>query len=150
MKPNVYPLEFLYDGNCAICRFDVANFRRRDAKAHLRFIDITSPEFDPAPYDRSLEELLARMTARRADGVIVEGPEVFRLAFAAIGLGWLVAPTRLPGLNALTEFAYRVFARHRVWLSRRLGGIFRRLTPDCENGVCRVPEPARNAGKESA
>jgi hypothetical protein len=80
------------------------------------------------------------MTARRADGVIVEGPEVFRLAFAAIGLGWLVAPTRLPGLNAMTELAYRIFARHRVWLSRRLGGIFRRLTPpDCENGVCRIP-----------
>jgi hypothetical protein len=28
MNPNAYPLEFLYDGHCAICRFDVANFRR--------------------------------------------------------------------------------------------------------------------------
>jgi predicted DCC family thiol-disulfide oxidoreductase YuxK len=149
MNPNatnpVYPLEFLYDGHCAICRFDVANFRRRDAHQRLRFIDVTAPDFDASVYGRTQAELLARMTARRADGVIVEGPEVFRLAFAAIDLGWLVAPTRLPVFSWITERAYTLFARHRVSLSRRFGGIFRRLTPDCVDGVCHLPERAAAA-----
>ncbi|MDR1889543.1 MAG: DUF393 domain-containing protein [Zoogloeaceae bacterium] len=140
MQTQIYPLEFLYDGQCAICRFDVANLRRRDAQHRLVFIDITAPDFDPAPYGRSKEALLARIAARRADGVIVEGPEVFRLALAAIGFGGLVAPTRWPVFRRIAEYAYAWFARHRVTLSCRFGGIFARLTPACEDGVCRIPQ----------
>jgi predicted DCC family thiol-disulfide oxidoreductase YuxK len=139
MDSQAYPLEFLYDGTCAICRFDVAHFRRHDQHRRLRFIDIAAADFDSAPYGRSKDQLLARITARRADGVIVEGPEVFRLAFAANGLGWLVAPTRWPVLAQITEGSYRWFARHRVDLSRRFGGIFARLTPACDDDVCQRP-----------
>lgn len=140
MQTQIYPLEFLYDGGCAICRFDVANLRRRDHQHRLAFIDITAPDFNPAPYGRSKEELLARIAARRADGVIVEGPEVFRLSLAAVGFGWLVAPTRLPVLNQITERVYFWFARNRTRLSRCFGGIFARLTPTCEDGMCHIPQ----------
>jgi predicted DCC family thiol-disulfide oxidoreductase YuxK len=140
MQTQIYPLEFLYDGECAICRFDVANLRRRDWQHRLTFIDITAPDFDPTPYGRSKEELLARIAARRADGVMVEGPEVFRLSLAAVGFGWLVAPTRLPVFSQITELAYFWFARHRTRLSRRFGGIFARLTPACDDGVCHIPQ----------
>ncbi|MDR1349696.1 MAG: DUF393 domain-containing protein [Zoogloeaceae bacterium] len=137
---NIYPLEFLYDGQCAICCFDVAHLRRRDRRHRLSFIDISAPDFDPRPYGRSREALLAHIAARCADGAMVEGPEVFRLAWAAVGFGWLVAPTRWPVLAWMAGTAYRVFARHRGMLSRRFGGIFARLTPDCANGVCRIPQ----------
>jgi predicted DCC family thiol-disulfide oxidoreductase YuxK len=138
---DLYPLEFLYDGQCAICRFDVAHLRRRDTENHIHFIDISATNFDPAPYGRSRDELLARITARRADGLIVEGPEVFRLAWSAIGFRKLAALTRLPVVAPLAELAYRVFARHRVALSRRFGGIFARLTPPCENGdACQISQ----------
>ncbi len=139
MDTQIYPMEFLYDGECAICCFDVAHMRRRDQQGRLCFIDISAPDFDPIPYGRSKEELLARITARRADGVVVEGPEVFRLAWSALGLGWLVTPTRWPGLACFAEASYRCFARNRVQLSRRFGGIFARLTPACDGNVCQRP-----------
>jgi hypothetical protein len=66
MDHGLYPLEFLYDGNCAICRCDVANLRRRDRHRRIRFIDIADPAFDPAPYGREREALLARITAPTA------------------------------------------------------------------------------------
>lgn len=140
MNDAIFPFEFLYDGHCRICLFDVARLRRADTAGRLRFIDVQAPGFDPAPYGRGRDELLARIHGRRADGVVVEGPEVFRLALTAVGYGWLVAPTRWPGLASLTEAAYRGFARHRVGLSRRFGGIFARWTPDCVDGVCGLPE----------
>ncbi|MDR1462758.1 MAG: DUF393 domain-containing protein [Azoarcus sp.] len=144
MDTGIYPLEFLYDGNCPICLCDVARLRRRDKHQRLHFIDVTAPDFDPARYGRDREALLARITARRADGVIVEGPEVFRLALAAVGFGWIAAPTRLPVLAQITELAYSCFARRRTWLSKHFGGIFRRLTPpDCTDGACRVPQTMR-------
>ena len=113
MEEKIYPLEFLYDGSCPLCRSDVARLRKADRNNRLEFIDITEADFDPDTYGRSLEMLMARIHARRADGLIVEGPEVFRLAMAAIGLGWLVAPTRWPLFNIATEVTYSWFARNR-------------------------------------
>jgi predicted DCC family thiol-disulfide oxidoreductase YuxK len=53
------------------------------------------------------------------DGTLVEGVEVFRRAYAAVGLGWLVAPTRWPLLRPLADAAYRWFARNRLRLTGR-------------------------------
>jgi predicted DCC family thiol-disulfide oxidoreductase YuxK len=88
-----------------------------DRESKLRFIDITAENFSPDEYGHTLEELLARIHARRADGVIVDGPEVFRLALAAVGYGWTVAPTRWPLLRSVTEVTYRWFARNRSRLA---------------------------------
>lgn len=139
MNHEIYPLEFLYDGHCRICLHDVAHLTRADRHGRLVFVNVMAPDFDPTPYGRSRAELLARIHARRADGHVVEGTEVFRLALAAVGKGWLVAPSRWPGLKQATDAAYRCFARHRVALSRRYGGLFARLTPACEGDVCRRP-----------
>ncbi len=136
MDSEFFPFEFLYDGQCRICLFDVANLRRLDRHGRLKFVDITAPGFDARCYGRDAQDLMARIHGRRADGVMVEGPEVFRLALAAVGLGWLVAPTRWPGLRQATDAAYRWFARNRVDLSRRYGGVFARLTPTCDKDVC--------------
>jgi predicted DCC family thiol-disulfide oxidoreductase YuxK len=47
-------------------------------------------------------------------GTVIESVEVFRRAYAAVGLGWLMAPTRWPGLRRLADLAYRIFARNRL------------------------------------
>ena len=68
------------------------------------------------------------------NGTIVEGLEVFRRAYEAVGIGWLMAPTRWPGLRRLADAAYRTFARNRLRLTGRASG--------CETGRCE----ARRAG----
>jgi predicted DCC family thiol-disulfide oxidoreductase YuxK len=139
VNAEIFPLEFLYDGNCRICLFDVARLRRADRYGRLVFVDVMATDFDPAPYGRTRDALLARIHARRADGVVVEGAEVFRLALTAVGRGWLVSPTRWPGVRHMTDAGYRWFARHRVQLYRRYGGLFARLTPACDGNVCHRP-----------
>ncbi len=132
MDTNIYPLEFLYDGQCPICRYDVARLHQADKQERLIFIDVTTPEFQPEVYGQSREALIARIHARRADGTLIEGPEVFRLAIAAIGYGWLVAPTRWPVFRQITEVAYRWFARNRHQTARLFGRFFARRTPECD------------------
>jgi predicted DCC family thiol-disulfide oxidoreductase YuxK len=136
MDLEIYPLELLYDGECAICRFDIAKLRKADKKSRLVFTDITEHGFNPERYGKSLGQLQARMHARCNDGRIVEGAEVMRLALTAVGKSWLVAPTRWPLLNWITESSYDWFAQHRVELSRRFGGFFRSITPECEQTCC--------------
>jgi predicted DCC family thiol-disulfide oxidoreductase YuxK len=65
------------------------------------------------------------------DGRVVRGVEAIRQVYGAVGLGWLVAPTRLPVIRWGLDCMYGAFARNRV----RLGRLFGR---QCERGVCTV------------
>lgn len=102
--------------------------RRLDRDGRILFIDISAPGFDPSGTGRSWAELMARIHGRLPDGELVEGVEVFRRLYAAVGFRRLVALSRLPGVRHLLELGYRLFARHRL-----------RLTGRCANGTCAVP-----------
>jgi predicted DCC family thiol-disulfide oxidoreductase YuxK len=65
------------------------------------------------------------------DGRIVKKVEVFREAYRAIGLGWLLAPTHYPGLRWLADLGYEWFARNRIVIGRFLGR-------KCDSGTCIV------------
>jgi predicted DCC family thiol-disulfide oxidoreductase YuxK len=106
-------------------------------------IDITAPGFDPQEYGCSQEALLARIHARRADGRIVEGPEVIRLSMTAVGMDWLAIPSRWPLFSHATDLSYSWFARHRRSLSRHLGGLFTWLTPKCDIPCQQSEQPTK-------
>lgn len=141
---NDYPLTLFHDGDCPICRFDIANLKARNQAGQLRFVDLADPKFDPSAYDKSLDELRAQIHAQRPDGSFAIGMEVFRLAYRAVGLGWVVAPAQWRPLRGPADALYLWFARHRSWLSRRLGLIFDTLSAwqasrrisRCRDGTC--------------
>jgi len=118
---STYPLTLLYDESCPLCRLEIDNLRVRDGGRHLRFIDVSDPAFDPTPYGVTLDDMMAAIHAVRADGSIVKGVEVFRLAYCAVGLGWLTWPTGWPLLRPLFDRAYVHVARNRYRISERLG-----------------------------
>jgi predicted DCC family thiol-disulfide oxidoreductase YuxK len=112
-------LELFYDGECPLCRREVAMLRRLDRDGRVQFTDIAAPGFDPTPLGRSHADLMARIHARLPDGQLIEGVEVFRLVYAAVGFGSLVAFSRLPGLRKLLDLGYDVFAKNRLRLTGR-------------------------------
>jgi predicted DCC family thiol-disulfide oxidoreductase YuxK len=111
-------VEIFYDGSCPICRHEIRLLRRLDRRARLRFVDIAAEGFDASTVGVSWQALMDRVHGRLPDGTLVEGVEVFRRAYASVGLAPLVALTRLPGVAPLLDAGYRWFARNR----HRLGG----------------------------
>lgn len=142
-----WEFKLLYDGDCPLCSREVAALRRLDAgRGRLALEDIAAPGFEPDRYGVSHARLMARIHGVRRDGGLVEGVEVFRRAYAAVGLGWLVAPTAWPGLRAVFDLAYRVFARNRLrWTGRTEAACTgdrctaRRGAADAEDGRARAP-----------
>ncbi|MEZ4367493.1 MAG: DUF393 domain-containing protein [Kofleriaceae bacterium] len=127
-----WQVEVFYDADCPLCMKEIGMLMRRDRRDRIRFTNIAAPGFDAAAYGRSHDDFMARIHGRLPDGTWIEGVEVFRRLYTAIGLGALVAPTRLPGVSHALELGYRVFARNRLrWTGR--------CAPD---GSCRLPEPA--------
>lgn len=115
------PLVFLYDGACGICRAESGRLQRWSrGRDTLRFVDISARGFDPAPYGRTVEDLMGRVHAVRPDHGIVVGMDAIRAAYGAVGLGWLLSPTAWPGLRPLFDAAYLWFARNRYSLSRMI------------------------------
>jgi len=117
MTPAVYPLTVFYDGACPICSLEMDELRVRDRAGRLVLVDIAAPGFDPAASGATLGALNAEIHARTADGRMLRGVEVLRLAYAAVGLGALLQPTAWGPVKPLADAGYRLFARHRRRIS---------------------------------
>lgn len=130
--PPVLPgkaVEVFYDGACPLCMREIRMLRRRDRAQRIQFTDIAAPTFDAAAYATTQAELMARIRGRRPDGSWIEGVEVFRQLYAAVGFRRLVALSRLPGVSHALRGLYHLFAKNRL-----------RLTGRCEpDGACALP-----------
>jgi predicted DCC family thiol-disulfide oxidoreductase YuxK len=126
--PNV-DIEVFYDGECPLCVGEIRMLYRRDVNHRICFIDIAADGFDASEYGVTWDALMDRIHGRLPDGTIIEGVEVFRRLYTAVGFGWLVALTRIPGISHLLDLAYRVFAKNRL-----------RLTGRCEAEACAVAQ----------
>lgn len=129
--------KLLYDGECPFCRREVQWLRRWNRHGALIFEDVTAPEFDLSGYGLSPEELLRVVHGVFPDGRIVRKMEVFRQAYRAVGLGWVLAPTGWPVLRWLFDGLYQLFARYRVPIGRLFGRA-------CASDSCRAPNSKGN------
>lgn len=123
-NPTVYPLTLYYDASCPMCHAEMHNLMRRNARELLVFVDVTAPGFDAQPLGASQQDLMTLIHARCADGTLVRGVDVFRLAYTAAGLPWVSALVSLPVVGPLTDALYPWVARFRNqiprWLTRAL------------------------------
>lgn len=141
---NTYPLTLLYDESCPMCRLEIDNLKARNDKQLLQFVDASAPDFDASPYGIPQEELMRVIYAVKPDGSTVTGVEVLRLAYGAVGLGWLAAPTGWPVLKPVFDRLYLGVAGNRYRLSRLLGPLIIQVRAhrvaqkmrECKNGNC--------------
>ena len=122
-----WKVEVFYDGQCPLCLREIKMLHWMDRRKNIRFTDIADPAFRPSDYGKTIQEFMDEIQGRLPDGTWIIGVEVFRRLYAAVGLGPLVALTRLPGVSRGLDFGYRVFAKNRL-----------RLTGRCNAGACEV------------
>jgi len=137
--PGSFDVEVFFDGDCPLCLREIRLLRRLDRRGRIRFTDIAAAGFDASEVGIPWQALMDRIHGRLPDGTLVEGVEVFRRLYAAVGFGPLVAVTRLPGLSHLLDLAYRAFARNRL-----------KLTGRCLDGRCEIHAGGAGAGRTPA
>ncbi|WP_254510871.1 thiol-disulfide oxidoreductase DCC family protein [Anatilimnocola floriformis] len=117
--PQPFAIEVFFDGGCPLCLREVNLLKRWDRKGRIRFTDIDAPAFLNSEPGKTHDELMAQMHGRLPDGTWVQGVEVFRRMYAAVGFGPLVWLSRWPGVSQMLDLGYRVFARNRLRLTGR-------------------------------
>lgn len=99
-------------------------------RGKLELEDIAHPDFDPARYGKTQDEVMGHIHGVTPSGEIVTGVEVFRQAYHAVGWGWLLGWTAWPVFRSISDAAYSFFAKHRLRLQGR--------SSVCDDGTCRV------------
>jgi predicted DCC family thiol-disulfide oxidoreductase YuxK len=122
-----FDVEVFYDGACPLCMREIRMLKRRDRGARIRFTNIASESFDAGGVGLTWQALMDRIHGRLPDGTLIEGVEVFRRLYAAVGFSRLVKLTRAPGVSQLLDLAYHLFAKNRL-----------RLTGRCAPGACEL------------
>ena len=132
LSPTHHSVEVFYDGECPLCLREIKLLRWLDRKDRIEFTDIAAPNFNATDYERTptqfMDEIHGRLPASNGQPAKwITGVEVFRQLYAAVGLGFLVWPTRLPGVSHALNLGYQVFAKNRL-----------RLTGRCTKETCEV------------
>ena len=128
-SPAPFQVEVYYDGDCPLCMREIRMLKGWDRAGNIRFTNIADPSFDAEAVGLDAGKLMKSIHGRLPNGQVIEGVEVFRRLYGAVGFGTLVSLSRAPGVSQLLDVAYQLFAKNRL-----------RLTGRCETGVCAIPE----------
>ena len=105
-----------HDGNCPLCRREIALMRRLDWRGAIDFVDVSRPPTVNCPINPA--DLLARFHASE-DGRLLSGAAAFAAMWRAIPLlRPLGLAARAPWLLAMLERLYVLFLRFRPRLQR--------------------------------
>ena len=114
-------LTIYYDGLCPLCQAEILFLKSRNHQRLLHFADIQSPAFDADAHRISCVDAMAKIHGRLANGELLIGVPVFAEAYRRAGLpavAWLLSAS---WARAPIDYVYRLFARHRHFISRTLG-----------------------------
>lgn len=135
-----YPLHIFYDGSCSVCAAGMDVYRHKGQDNRLIFTDISAPDFDPTPYNISMDEFMYELHAIDREKHVYRGVEAFSAiwqAFPASTLyGLLGALVMFPGVNFLARLAYWSFARIRRFLPEN--------NDACRDGTCGLGRKKHN------
>lgn len=113
-------LTVLYDGECPLCRREIAHVKglaQGSSGSNLCFVDVSGGAGGDTTFANERSTLLARFHVQRADGSRLAGAQAFVAMWSRLpGWRWLARLARLPGVLALMEVAYRGFLRLRPLL----------------------------------
>ena len=117
---NTAKLTIFFDGECPFCIREVDFLQSRNQKGNLNFIDINSSDFDlNFNHKITYKQAMERIHAMKSDGTLIRDIKVFQEAYKLIGLGWIYAPTKLPIIDKLIEFIYKIWAKYRLKITFR-------------------------------
>ena len=120
MTKSVETLKVLYDGDCPLCRKEIAHVKGladKNSSSALTFIDISPGVSGNSIYEADRLTLMARFHVQRADGSRLDGAAAFVAMWERLpGWRWLARFAKVPGVLFVLEHAYSGFLHLRPFL----------------------------------
>ena len=108
-RPKIF-----YDGNCPLCRREIAHYRRIDSTARLRWVDAVNEPETLARHGISLQQAMAELHVLDGDGRWQRGVDAFLVIWQQLpAYRWLAKLVTALCLRRPLGFFYRHFAAWR-------------------------------------
>jgi predicted DCC family thiol-disulfide oxidoreductase YuxK len=125
-------LTIFYDGNCPLCSREMKALRRYDQHNRIQLEDIQQTDFEQKFPDIDKRKA-TNILHGKLDGVTLLGLDVTCHAWRLVGKKPWIALLRFPIIKPFADWAYLLFAKHRIRISSILMG-----KKNCENGQCGI------------
>jgi len=133
MRAPRFPLTVFYDGACIVCATEIEHYLKKDHGGKLLAVDISSHDFDPAPYKISMTDFMQQLHAIDQDSQVFKGIDSFWAIWQAFPpstiYGVMGRIIQSPLVNRLARIGYWMFARIRPYLPKR---------NQCDSGTCSI------------
>lgn len=121
MTQNEETATVYFDGSCALCRFEIAHYQRKDVDGQISFVDVSQPEPELGS-GLTRDQAMARLHVKLGNGHMVSGAAAFAAIWQRVpAWRWAACVARIPGVLTLLEASYRLFLPIRPWISRLFG-----------------------------
>ena len=133
-----WKIKLLYDGECPLCVREVNFLTKKDmGRGIVNFVDIADDDYSPQDNaDIDFATAMGRIHAILPDGSVIKNVEVFRRVYEELGMGWVYAVTKVPGIGAIADWVYGIWADWRLKLTGR---------PDLETVIAEREKKAENS-----
>uniref|UniRef100_A0A7S3ECF4 Thiol-disulfide oxidoreductase DCC n=1 Tax=Rhodosorus marinus TaxID=101924 RepID=A0A7S3ECF4_9RHOD len=116
-----WKVQLLYDSDCPLCMREVNFLTKRDGgRGLVDFVDVSDLSYSPDEHQGiSFEDAMGRIHAVLPDGKVITGIDVFVTVYEALGMGWVYAVTKIPGVGKIADSVYNMWADARLQLTGR-------------------------------
>lgn len=116
----MHTLTVFYDGACHLCSREIDQYRRKDVRGQIEFIDIAAKGFDAHAWRVDPVRVNQVMHARDKTGETFTEVAAFAAIWRALGWQRLAGVALSPYVLPFLTLAYRLFARGiRPYLPKR-------------------------------
>lgn len=112
-------LTVYFDGLCPLCSREIEHYRRQAGSDQIAFVDITTPEFDPAAHGLDPKAVHRHLHARDEKGDLHVGVGAFIAIWNLLPrYRWAASLAAKSFVRPALNVGYEAFARVRPWLPR--------------------------------
>lgn len=113
-------LTVLYDGECPICAKEISHLKKKDKQKNVDFVDIASEKYQSKDFcNIEYLDAMKQMHAIEGNEKILQGLDVFTELYVRCGYPFLSILLQLPVLRNVFKYLYKIFAKYRLFLTRR-------------------------------
>ena len=104
-------IRVFYDGQCGVCRNEMAHYQRIAPAGVFEWLDIMGQPQPMMPPGLSLTDALQVLHVQDAAGKVHKGLDAFLVIWDHLPrFRWLYRFLKLPGIHVMAQAGYRIFA----------------------------------------
>lgn len=108
-----------YDGLCRLCSREIEHYRRQKGAENIRFMDITSAQFDAAKEGVDGRKVHQVMHVRKGQNIYTKVDAFIEIWKQLPRYSWAATWARKPVIRWVLDGGYEIFAKVRPYLPRK-------------------------------